>query len=65
MMTTEIDKCCKIYFYNFSCMYNCQCLVRLLEVHIGDMVSISLDEIFLFNFEKIHGNPAYADVRRE
>ena len=46
-------------------MYNCQCLVRLLEVHNGDMVSISLDEIFFVQFEKIHGNPAYADVRRE
>ena len=59
---TVIDKCCKIYFYSFSCMYNCQCLVRLLvEVHNGDKVFHQMNLIFV-SIEKIHGNPAYADV---
>ena len=62
IINTVIDKCCKIYFYSFSCMYNCQCLVRLLvEVHNGDMVFHQMNLIFV-SIEKIHGNPAYADV---
>ena len=53
IINTVIDKCCKIYFYRFSCMYNCQCLVRLLFSRSTQWRhGISLDEFdFCFNWE--------------